>query len=137
MGHRISRRALLKTVGAAGVGAAVAGRVAPSAVTAAPQAPTVADGTILPLTSTSEVFIPPRGRSFQKFSFDFPEPSVVIGPYKVSVLVFTYENAYAMDATKMTVAPGATTTVTSDGLVWAGGQEKASATHTRARIGRR
>ena len=126
MGHRISRRTLLKTVGAAGVGAAVAGRLTPSTVTAAPQAPAVPDGTILPLTSTSEVFIPPRGQSFQKFSFDFPEPSVVIGPYKVSVLVFTYENAYAMDASKMTVAPGATTTITSDGLVWAGGQEKAS-----------
>ena len=35
---------------------------------------------VLPLTSTSEVHVPPRGRSFMKFSFDFPEPSVVILP---------------------------------------------------------
>ena len=125
MGHRISRRTLLKTVGAAGVGAAVAGRLTSDEHAAAPPAQPVADGTILPLTSTSDVFIPPRGRSFQKFSFDFPEPSVVVGPYKVSVLVFTYENTYAMDATKMRVTPGTTTTVTCDGLVWAGGQEKA------------
>src|SRR5262245_24304134 len=102
MGHRVSRRTLLKTVGAAGVGAAVAGRFTSDPVGAAtsPVHP-APDGTILPLTSTSDVFIPPRGRSFQKFSFDFPEPSVVIGPYKVSMLVFTYENAYAMDASKI------------------------------------
>jgi hypothetical protein len=138
MGHRISRRTLLKTVGAAGVGAAVAGRLTSDAHVAhasAPPAQPVADGTILPLTSTSDVFIPPRGRSFQKFSFDFPEPSVVIGPYKVSVLVFTYENTYAMDATKMNVrikpaTGGAGGTLggpvlESTGFVWAGGQEKA------------
>jgi hypothetical protein len=127
MGHRISRRTLLKTVGAAGVGAAVAGRLTPAegVAHAAPPLQTAADGTILPLTSTSDVFIPPRGRSFQKFSFDFPEPSVVIGPYKISVLVFTYENAYAMDASKMHVTPGATATLTCNGMVWAGGQEKA------------
>ena len=39
---------------------------------AAPGAPVE----ILPLVSTSDVFIPPRGRGFDKFSFDFPEPSV-------------------------------------------------------------
>ena len=33
-----------------------------------------APGDIVELYSTSEVFIPPRGRSFMKFSFDFPEP---------------------------------------------------------------
>jgi hypothetical protein len=137
MGHRISRRTLLKTVGAAGVGAAVAGRLtsAETVVTATPPAQAAADGTILPLTSTSDVFIPPRGRSFQKFSFDFPEPSVVIGPYTVSVLVFTYENTYAMDAARMSVGvnptgppggpPMGPLLVESNGLVWAGGQEKA------------
>ena len=126
MGHRISRRTLLKTVDAAGVSAAVAGRLAPSEIAAAPTpSQTVPNGTILPLTSTSDVFIPPRGRSFQKFSFDFPEPSVVVGPYKVSVLVFTYENTYAMDATRLAVTPGNPVTVVCDRLVWAGGQEKA------------
>jgi hypothetical protein len=128
MGHRISRRTLLKTVGAAGVGAAVTGRLASDEHVAHATAPAqpVADGTILPLTSTSDVFIPPRGRSFQKFSFDFPEPSVVVGPYKVSVLVFTYENTYAMDATKIHVTPGNPVQVACDGLVWAGGQEKSA-----------
>ena len=142
MGHRISRRTLLKTVGAAGVGAAVAGRLTSDGHVvhaAPPPAQPVGDGTILPLTSTSDVFIPPRGRSFQKFSFDFPEPSVVLGPYKLSVLVFTYENTYAMDATKIRVTPSPRTTATSvnsvssstsvvscDGLVWAGGQQTKS-----------
>ena len=130
MGHRISRRTLLKTVGAAGVSAAVAGRLVPDVAQAAlPQTasrPQVADGTILPLTSTSDVYIPPRGRSFQKFSFDFPEPSVVIGPYKVSAHVFTYENAYALDAERMKVesGTGGELLVTCTGLTWAGGQEK-------------
>jgi hypothetical protein len=131
MGHRMSRRSLLKTVGGAGVGAAVARHLAPADVAATAQAQPLADGTILPLTSTSDVFIPPRGRSFQKFSFDFPEPSVVVGPYKFSVLVFTYENAYAMDAERMSVhvppggAANGPTVVACNGLVWAGGQEKA------------
>jgi hypothetical protein len=31
------------------------------------------NGAILPVTSSSDVFIPPRGRSFQKFSFDVIE----------------------------------------------------------------
>src|SRR5262249_13740816 len=126
---RISRRTLLKTVSAAGVGAAVAGRLPPAEhiANAATSAQPVANGTILPLTSTSDVFIPPRGRSFQKFSFDFPEPSVVVGPYKVSVLVFTYENTYAMDATKMRTSPaGGAVSIACDGLVWAGGQQKAN-----------
>ena len=42
---------------------------------------------ILPLTSTSDVFIPPRGRAFMKFSFDFPEPSVEFAGYRFGFLV--------------------------------------------------
>jgi len=79
---------------------------------------------ILPLTSTSDVFVPPRGRAYDKFSFDFPEPSVPFEGYRFGVLVFTYENAYGLDRDAMHVE------TTSDGLrlscdrlVWAGGQE--------------
>ncbi len=132
MGRRISRRKLLRTVGAAGIGAAVATRLSSSHAAAAPAGPatprqTAAEGAVLPLSSTSNVFIPPRGRSFQKFSFDFPEPSVVVGPYTVSVLVFTYENTYAMDAAKITVArqSDGSTRISCGGLTWAGGQEHA------------
>src|SRR6266702_598495 len=59
---------------------------------------------ILPLTSTSEVFVPPRGRAFQKFSFDFPEPSIEFRDIRFGFLVFSRENAYAIDASGMTTA---------------------------------
>ena len=42
------------------------------------------------LHSTSDVFIPPRGDSFMKFSFDFPEPGVVFGAHRF-VLSWTNE----------------------------------------------
>jgi hypothetical protein len=88
--------------------------------------PHVRQGTILPLTSTSDVFAPARGRAFQKFSFDFPEPSVEFAGLKFGFLVFTRENAYALDAAKITVTPnGDRMDITATGLVWAGGQEKA------------
>src|SRR5437773_801383 len=63
----LTRRDWLKTVGAAGASALVS---------PFPLAPFPLSPTILPLTSSSDVFVPPRGRAFQKFSFDFPEPSV-------------------------------------------------------------
>ncbi len=125
MGHRISRRTLLKTVGAAGVGAAVGARLETIADAAPLQGPSPTDGEILPLTSTSDVFVPPRGRAFQKFSFDSPEPSVVFNNFKIGVLVFTYENTYAMDPARIRVTRGTPFSVTCDGLTWAGGQEKA------------
>src|SRR3989449_11369791 len=88
----ISRRDWLRTMGAAGAGALL------------PGAPILHPGTaILPLTSTSEVFIPPRGRAFQKFSFDFPEPSVEFAGLRFGFLVFTRENAYALEASTMAV----------------------------------
>src|SRR6266480_1720565 len=81
---------------------------------------------VLPLTSTSEVFVPPRGRAFQKFSFDFPEPSVEFNGMRFSVLVFTRENAYGLDASQMTAqATDAGLDLTAGGLVWAGGQQRA------------
>ena len=123
----LSRRDWLKAVGAAGAGA-LAHPVHPglaSGVSAdagrksgAPQ--------ILPLTSTSEVLVPPRGRAFQKFSFDFPEPSVEFAGLRFGFLVFSRENAYALDARQMTATQtDAGLEVTATGLVWAGGQERA------------
>lgn len=88
--------------------------------------PLRADGEITNLTSTSEVFIPPRGRAFMKFSFDFPEPVVAFGAHRFGFLVFTAENAYGLDREKMRVeVAGDTMTIKCDGFVWAGGQERA------------
>ncbi|MEO7456373.1 MAG: hypothetical protein ABIY52_08925, partial [Gemmatimonadaceae bacterium] len=83
-------------------------------------------GEILPLTSTSEVFVPPKGRTFMKFSFDFPEPAVVIGDYRFGFNVFTDENAYSLDGAHMKAeTKGDVTTLTCDRFTWAGGQETA------------
>jgi hypothetical protein len=136
MSEALSRRDLLKALGAAGAGmllpatgaggeaGAGAGHVVPDAAAAA--LPVRAPVEILPLASTSGVFVPPRGRSYQKFSFDFPEPSVPFAGLRFGFLVFTHENAYGLDAGR-TTAEGTTDDVRleCDGLVWAGGQEKA------------
>jgi len=61
-----------------------------------------------------------------KFSFDFPEPSVRFEDLQLSFRLYTYENTYALDQTRMTVEDQSDTTVLNcSGLVWAGGQEKA------------
>ena len=68
----LSRRDALKVLGVAGAGAIVGtdGLVTPVADSLVTSGTTlVAD--ILPLSSTSEVFVPPRGNGFMKFSFDF------------------------------------------------------------------
>ncbi len=112
----LSRRDWLKAMGAAG-----AGTLLPFPSAFAPHAP------ILPLSSTSEVFIPPRGRAFQKFSFDFPEPSVEFAGMRVGFLVFTRENAYALDASAMaTESSDDALSLTATRFLWAGGQERAS-----------
>ncbi|MFI5207290.1 MAG: hypothetical protein ACHQX4_04645 [Gemmatimonadales bacterium] len=81
---------------------------------------------ILPLTSTSEVFVPPRGRSFQSFSFDFPEPSVAFGGLRFAFRVFTGENAYSLDPALMSAeGDDDALTLHCTGLAWAGGQEPA------------
>src|SRR5256884_5088398 len=127
----LSRRDWLKAVGAAGAGALVPPPVnpglAPGVSTGVSAEPGVRAPQILPLTSTSDVFVPPRGRAFQKFSFDFPEPSVEFAGLRIGFLVFSRENAYGLDASRMTAAE--TTDgleVRASGLVWAGGQERAS-----------
>ena len=117
----LSRRDWLTVMGAAGAGALIG----PGLSAVPPPSPAAAEP-ILPLTSTSEVFIPGRGRGFQKFSFDFPEPSVEFEGYRFGVLVFTRENAYGLDARKLTAQR--TTTgmdIACSGLVWAGGQQSA------------
>ena len=98
MSDQLSRRDAIKILGVAGAAAALPGAVPASAATTAPVA-LDADfrAEILPLTSTSEVFIPPRGRSYNTFSFDFPEPSVEFDGFRFGFIVFTDENAYALD----------------------------------------
>jgi len=102
MTEPISRRDWIKTVGVVGAGAIVASDAVlaetPGAVRpAAAPAPAGPPGEIVELVSTSEIFVPPRGRSYQKFSYDFPEPSVVFGDYRFGFLVFTDENTYGLD----------------------------------------
>jgi len=120
----VSRREWLKVVGAAGAAGMISGAVAAAeAVTPAPS-PNAAE--VLPLTSTSDVFVPPRGDAYMKFSFDFPEPSVAFGGYRFGFLVFTDENTYGLDASRITTSEtGDGMRLTCTGFVWAGGQEKA------------
>jgi len=130
MSESFSRRDWLKTVGAAGVGASIPGELidaqpamgSTSQPIASQTAP--APGDIVELYSTSDVFIPPRGRSFMKFSFDFPEPGVVFGDHRFSFLIFTDENTYSLDRSRMQAkANGDSLELTCDRLVWGGGQQ--------------
>lgn len=113
----LSRRELLKAIGATGVAGLVP---LPSSA----QAPVIHN-----LVSSSEVTVPPRGAAFNKFSFDFPEPSVEVAGFRFGFLVFTRENVYGLARNAMTA------TATTDGVVlratefvWAGGQERAKGT---------
>jgi hypothetical protein len=119
----LTRRELIRVAGAsaaAGAGLPLAGA-----------ASSVAEAPILPLTSTSEVWVPPRGRSFDKFSFDFPEPSVPYGGLRFGFRIFTRENAYGLDAEAMTTQGGDDAlTLRCTRLVWAGGQEHAEGSLT-------
>src|SRR5947209_18489251 len=109
MADSFSRRDWLKTVGVAGVGAMTSANelaaIPPQSVESSATVPVAthyAPGDIVELYSTSDVFIPPRGRSFMKFSFDFPEPAVVFGDHRFSFLIFTDENTYSLDRSRMT-----------------------------------
>jgi len=127
MGDKISRRTLLKSV-VAGTGSLLPAADRAASVGgsfSAPGNPAKLDH-ILPLSSSSGVYIPPRGKSFTKFSFDFPEPSVEFAGLQFSFRVYTFENTYALDRERMTVEDNADgLAVTCSGFVWAGGQEKA------------
>jgi hypothetical protein len=128
-GSELSRREWLKVVGTAGAAGMVSG-AADAASAIVPMTPNAvaaaATAQVLPLTSTSDVFVPPRGHAFMKFSFDFPEPSVAFGGLRFGFLVFTDENTYGLDASRTTAADtGDTLRISCTGFVWAGGQEKA------------
>lgn len=125
MSEQLSRRDAIRILGAAGAAAALPGPhtsgIVADAITALERAP----AGILPLSSTSEVFIPPRGQSYNTFSFDFPEPSVEFAGFRFGFIVFTDENAYALDPARMTATvTGDALTLIASGFTWAGGQEK-------------
>ena len=122
-------------MGAAGVGAiAPLEQLAAQVQTPGTPAPLTvvthhAPGDIVELYSTSEVFTPAKGRTWMKFSFDFPEPGVAFGDHRFSFIVFTEENTYGLDRALMHAAGTADALeVTCDGFVWAGGQERAPGT---------
>lgn len=123
----LTRRDWLKAVGVAGA--------APWVHPLAPLAHGSLPPALLPLTSTSEVFVPPRGRAFEKLSFDFPEPSVSFAGLRFGFLVFSRENIYGLDLAKTVVEPAGehSISLTCTGFVWAGGQEHAVG-HLTARI---
>ncbi|MEQ1693935.1 MAG: hypothetical protein ABMA00_21780, partial [Gemmatimonas sp.] len=135
-----SRRDWIKTAGVAGALAPLdlVNGLAHVARPASPPTPSPIDirtvnapGDVVELYSTSNVFIPPRGPSFMKFSFDFPEPGVVFGDHRFSFLLFTEENTYSLDRALMKASGGADALeLTCTGLVWAGGQEKSPGTVT-------
>jgi hypothetical protein len=127
----LSRRDWLKVIGITGAASVASGAV-DAAQALAPlvppnvMTPPAKSAEVLQLTSTSDVFVPPRGDAFMKFSFDFPEPSVAFGGLRFGFLVFTDENTYGLDAARITADDaGDTLRLTCTGFVWAGGQEKA------------
>lgn len=81
---------------------------------------------IIPLTSSSGVFLPPRGRSYFKFSYDFPEPSVEFSDLHLGFRLCTFENVYGLDRESMTIEDkGESLELRCAQLVCSGGQEKA------------
>ena len=133
MSDSLSRRDALKALGAAAAAGLLSSPDAHAADIALPPAPTEAlplpeqrtTGEIVALNNTSEVYTPARGDSFMRFSFDFPEPSVVFGPHRFGFVLFTNENTYSLDRARMR-AEGSNDAMklTCDSFVWAGGQEK-------------
>ena len=116
----LTRRDLLKAAGATQL-------VARASTEQRPRAFAV-NGTILRHTSTTGVFVPPRGRGFQKFSFDFPEPSVAFDRYEFGFRVFTHENVYGMSPRLSARVLNDNTggvDASCDEFVWAGGQQTA------------
>jgi hypothetical protein len=135
MDDKISRRDLLKKA-VSGVASAALLRAVPSQESIDPSAASDIFATssgpekssaVLPLTNTSDIFIPPRGNSFFKFSFDFPEPSVAFENLQFSFRIYTFENTYAPDTSLMTVESAADgLRIRGKGFVWAGDQQKAA-----------
>jgi hypothetical protein len=120
-----TRRTWLKDVGAAGAGTVLARHLSAS-VSAQPGRTNAANAAIAMRTSTSDVFVPPRGRGFMKFSFDFPEPSVAFEGYEIGFRVFTHENVYSLSFERLSAAVvDGGLDVTCTELIWAGGQQRA------------
>src|SRR5579884_3657136 len=114
-----SRRDLLK----GGVALVAATRLGASTFSQDLFAQEVKTSQITPLTSTSGVYIPPRGESFFKFSYDFPEPSVEFAGLQFGFRVFTFENTYGLDAAHIRVlAVSDVLEIECSQFVWAGGQ---------------
>jgi hypothetical protein len=129
MADELTRRDWIKVIGAASAAGALGSAADATSAIAAAVAPGHASignaAEILPLTSTSDVFVPPRGNAFMKFSFSNPEPSVAFGGLRFGFLVFTDENTYSLDASRVTASDsGDTMRLTCSGFTWAGGQEK-------------
>lgn len=121
MPDNLTRRDWITLVGAAGTASALPASGAPTS----PHGPIPASP-ILAFDSTSGVVLPPSGRAFQKFSFGFPEPSIEVGSFRFGFLLFTRENVYGLDMAGMTLeSTSSGLTLTANGLVWAGGQERA------------
>jgi hypothetical protein len=137
MDEKISRRDLLKKT-VTGVSGAALLRATPWGEAVAAASPEtilhpIHDASeshaILLLTSSDDVFIPPHGNSFFKFSFDFPEPSVSFGGLQFAFRVFTLENIYVPDRSLMTVESAADGLhIRATGFTWAGDQQKAPGT---------
>src|SRR5208283_4361341 len=124
MENKISRRELLK--GAAGASCLALAGIPALGEDSGKNVPSRAVDRILPLTSTSEVIIPPTGAVFMKFSYDFPEPAVEFAGLRISFRLHTFENTYGLDRNAMKVQEvpdGLELTCTQ--LVWAGGQQTA------------
>jgi hypothetical protein len=70
-----------------------------------------------------------------QLSYDFGDPWLTVGPWRVALQVVTHDNLYGLDPARTTVADdGETASMVSGGLVWAGGQERATgsgAVHVR------
>jgi hypothetical protein len=115
MTDKMSRRELLKTSVAAGASSVVLRKLDGAIATEASVngvaaggattklVPAVADGEIVALTCNDGVYVPPRGQSFFKFGFDFPEPSVAFQGLLFSFRLHTFEDCYGMDRASMTV----------------------------------
>jgi hypothetical protein len=110
----LTRRELLQLMGAAGTAPLVR---LPAGELRSPD--------IHNFVSTSGVFVPPRGAAFNKFSFDFPEPSVQVGGFWFGFLVFTRENVYGLARNAMSAeATPEGVRLRATEFVWAGGQER-------------
>ena len=132
MSDSLSRRDALKALGAAAAAGLLPTTTQAAETGAASIVPTPplaqvarASGEIVTLHNTSEVFTPARGESFMRFSFDFPEPSVVFGPHRFGFVLFTNENSYSLDQARMRAEGNDDAMrLSCDAFVWAGGQER-------------